>query len=131
MIEPDDILEKLPKRTPVWAVGAVTIIISLVVSISAVYVLAKGEFQQYLTAHFTEKQKILELHTKEFEQESLTSRKAFDTVLGLIQVNSEQITGLSVSNAKLSDRITALEKELASKVVDLKACEESLRVCKR
>lgn len=130
-LDPDALLEKIPKRTPVWAVGVISIIVSLSVSFCAVYVLAKGEFQQYLTANFAEVHRKGEISAKEFELESITTSKAFDTVLGLIKVNSEQITSLTIANTKLSERVSALEKELETTHLELKTCEESLRNCKR
>ena len=131
MIEPEDVLEKLPKRTPVWAIGVVSIIVSLSVSLGAVYLLSKGEFQQYLTAHFTAAERMNAYEAKESDRRATVENKAFDTVLGLIQVNSNQITELTVANNRLTERVSALERELARANTDLAKCEESLRSTKR
>ena len=131
MIEPEALLEKIPKRTPVWAVGVISIIVSLSVSFGAVYILSKGEFQQYLTSHFAATERIAVYEAKETERRALVEGKAFDTVLGLIQVNSTQITELTIANNRLAERVTTLERDLNKATTDLQRCEESLRHCKR
>lgn len=130
-LDPEVLLEKIPKRTPVWAVGIISIIVSLSVSFGAVYILSKGEFQQYLTSHFAATERMAVYEAKESERRAATEGKAFDTVLGLIQVNSTQITELTIANNRLGERITILERDLAKVNSDLQRCEESLRKCAR
>ena len=131
MIEPEALFDKLPKRTPMWAIGVISIIVSLSVSFGAVYILSKGEFQQYLTAHFTAEEQRAAYESKDTERKAAVESKAFDTVLGLIQVNSTQITELTIANNKLAERVTSLEKDLNKATLDLHKCEEILRECKR
>jgi len=130
MIDPEVLLEKLPKRTPLWAVGAVTLIVSLVVSFAGVYILVKGEFQQYLTYEFQSRERDAATLTAEVDRQGIVEKKAFDTVLELIQINSKQITELTISNNRLTERVTGLEKDLDSVSRDLRKCEESLKSIK-
>jgi len=130
MIDPEVLLERLPKRTPLWAVGAVTLIVSLVVSFAGVYILVKGEFQQYLTYEFQSMERDAATLTAEVDRQGIVEKKAFDTVLELIQINSKQITELTISNNRLAERVTGLEKDLDSVSRDLRKCEESLKSIK-
>lgn len=129
-LDTDVIMAKLPKKTPAWAVGVVAIIVSLVTSFSAFYLLSKDDIRTYVGNYQSEKIR---------EEIGLESRytMTLNTVLSLVDTNTKQITSLSAAlavaqheNASLADRVSQLEKNLAISAVDLKNCEAKLVVCK-
>jgi len=124
---PDKLLAKLPKQTPVWAIGIVSVIVGASVSLGFLYFTAKSEVEKVVDAHLANSSKKIQA-----ENEALSS------VLDLVRVNSEQITSLSSAlfraqeeNADLTRRVTAIEKELAASKNELSECKLALKSCKK
>lgn len=114
MSEAENLLKKLPPRTPLWAVGVVTIIVSAAVSLGVLYTVGRGEIKDYMSNSF-----------------SITSRRldaentACNSILGLVQTGAQQVTELMQQNGKLNERITNLERDLVDTKVKLDDCRKS------
>lgn len=123
----DEVLKKLPKQTPLWAVGLVTIIVATSISGVVFYTAVKAEIRQYLTSSSQLAQ------TKTVSESSLSA-----SMLKLIEGNSTSIVQLSSSLAKeqevgshTRERVATLEKELAVALEKLKNCETELGAKKK
>ena len=136
MPDPEDILKKMPKQTPLWAVGLVTIIVGITVSISSFYLLSRSEIQEYLKSSISLKQMAAEsdkaTQAIKISNESATT----SSILNLVTENSKQITVLSdtlnkaqESNFKLTERVAAVEKDLAVSLEKLDKCQVDLKGC--
>ena len=129
--DPSGILGQLPKKTPVWAVGIVSILVSLSTCVVAIYFVGQDEIKQFLEWS--------EQHHESKDTKLLTEyTDTLKTVLSLVDTNSAQITELSKTlgaaqqqNAILSDRVAALEKFLQLANGNLELCEAKLKSCKR
>ena len=126
---PVDVLEHLPKKTPIWAVGLVTVIVSLATSFVGVYIFIKDEVSRYTTS-------AQEIHKIEATTKAKSHELTLDAVVSLVQTNSVQIVELSKAlgntqheNAALADRITSLEKTVAALRGTLEECEYKLKKC--
>lgn len=124
-----EILEKMPKKTPAWALGITTIIVSTLVSVSSFYILSKDEVKQMI--NWSQKH-----HDNQFDMESKSYTDTLSSVLNLVRSNSEQIVQLSQSlgatqqqNIVLTDRVLQLEKKIDTVTGSLKECEDQLRAC--
>jgi len=124
-----EILDKLPKKTPAWAVGVTTVVVSTVVSLSAFYVVSKEEVKQALG--WAEKH-----HEAQFTQDSKVYNDTLSSVLNLVRSNSEQIVQLSNAlgatqqqNISLTDKVIQLEKRIDAVTGTLKECESKLKLC--
>lgn len=122
-----DLLDKLSKRTPQWAVGVVSILVAISATFVAVYSTSKDEIVQAIAV----KEKV---STKEYEERD----RIVGTILELVNVNSNQITNLSVAlqktqeqNIVLTNRISVIELELSKSNTNLKVCETELAKCKK
>lgn len=123
---PEDILAKLPKKTPVWAIGLVSLVVSLTVSFVVLYVTARPEVQQYLSSA-QEDRKV----------KTNAELATVASILDLVKTSALQIANMSAAlnsaqeqNFRLSERVAAIEKELASTQGSLTLCEDKLRHCK-
>ena len=127
---PQDILDKLPKRTPLWAVGLVSSIVSLAVSFVVVYPFIKGEVQQYMasSANIEEKRVEAEVGKDKADRETLKE------VLKMVNINMTQLTSLATAlsieqqnSMKLIDRVSVVERELAVTRAGLESCMQKLK----
>lgn len=123
--KPEDILEKLPKKTPVWAVGGVSLVVSLTVSFVVLYVTARPEVQQFLTSSQEERR-----------VKTNAELATIASILDLVKTSSLQIANMSAAlnsaqeqNFRLSERVATIEKDLALTQGSLSVCEAKLRTC--
>lgn len=124
-----EILEKMPKKTPAWALGITTVIVSTLVSVSSFYILSEDEVKQVI--NWSQKH-----HDNQFDVESKSYTDTLSSVLNLVRSNSEQIVQLSQAlgatqqqNIVLTDRVLQLEKKIDTVTGSLKECEDQLRAC--
>lgn len=124
-----EIFDKIPKKTPAWALGITTVIVSTLVSISAFYMLSKDEVKQVIGWS-------QQHHNAAFDLESKSYTDTLSSVLDLVRSNSDQIVQLSKAlgatqqqNVILTDRVVTLERKVEASDGLLKACEESLKTC--
>jgi hypothetical protein len=115
----------LPKSTPVWAVGIVSIIVSVAISFAIVYTLGRTEVRQYLEGQ-------ADLNHKAIEIEG----KAVSSIIQLVTNNSNQVTELSIAlnqtqrqNSQLTERVSQLEKDFAVSRARVELCESNLEKC--
>jgi len=125
-MEPKDILKQLPRSTPAWAIGLVSILVSAVVSFGAVYVIVRPEVQKHLEETY-----------KVSDRKATTESTVISSMLDLVRSYSDQISSLSLAvtkaqdnNTKLAERVTAIEKELAETRFSLVDCQDKLRLRK-
>lgn len=126
---PADMLEKMPKKTPSWAVGMSVVFIAIATSLISMYVVSRTEVVRLLDSK-------IESH-EEIQQAGIQERdKMISSILNLVSDNSSQITGLTKAlletqqaNNELSQRVARIEKELASSRVLLDSCETKLKKC--
>lgn len=118
-------LSETTKRSPAWAIGLVSIVISVALSFIGIYTIARSEVQQYLQGS----QKIQETQFS-------AQNEIYKAVIGIVNNNSNQITTLSSAlqttqeqNKSLGERVAAIEKDLNISQVTLKDCQEALTVC--
>lgn len=129
--QPVEVLERIPKRTPVWAVGIISVVVTLTASIGIIYPVMKDELKEYLRTNAALSEKRMALTSEEWTRVSELDTKSLDTVLQMVRVHSEQITNLTILNNKLSERVAELEKEVVKTKADLAVCTEALSACKR
>lgn len=122
MIKINDLLGALPKNTPVWAIGFVTILVAAAVSLTLVYVAIRPELKQVVTG----------MSDREARADNLAS-ETVSSIIGLIKVNEEQLVVLSQSlqvaqenNQRLNDRVSVLERDLAVSRTRLEDCRKEL-----
>lgn len=125
-LEPQDVLQKLPKNTPLWAVGIVCVLVSSAVCLGGFFVIARPEVQTYIAESF-------KLQGTRAGVEKDTTNKLFE----LVTTNTNQITALSIAlsnaqenNFKLTERVANIEKEQAVTKAQLEECEKSLNAKK-
>lgn len=116
--KPEEILGKLPKTTPAWAVGTVSVIVAFATSLGAVYLVGKSEVEKWV-----------ETSAKSAETKAQQEGQTFQVVLSLIRDNSQQITNLSSANLKLAERVSVIELELAGTKRSLSECQSALTKC--
>jgi hypothetical protein len=128
-MDPEVILEKLPKKTPVWAVGIVTVLVSVVVSISSVYVLTRDDIRQRIL--WSEKSQ-----DSKAEAQNSQDSKALDGVLAIVSTNMEHLAEVNkalgvaqIQSSSLSVRVSDLESAVNRLKGSLTACEDSLKIC--
>lgn len=115
-----DLLSKLPKNTPVWAAGIVSLIVALTVSFSVVYSYARPEIKDYMGNVFSLKGKTLD-----------AENSVINSILQIAASNTKQITILSETNQALTNRVALIERDLDSTKMRLTLCEKSLNSCKK
>lgn len=126
MSGPEDVLGKIPKNTPPWAVGVVSIIVAVGIVFGVLYMTGRSEIQAYTASSI-----------KRSEVNSDLERSVTSSILKLVQDNSAQITQLSgallktqFENSELTQRVNAIEKDLALSNERMTACEAKLAKCK-
>lgn len=104
------ILKDLPAKTPTWAVGFISVIVAVSVSLVTFYTTARSEVQTYL--------KEREVRVKD---ETTLNQKMVESVLNLVQANNQQISTLSASlyaaeraNEKNTDEIRQIRDKLGN-----------------
>jgi len=125
----DNILDKVPKKTPGWAIGVVTIIVAVVASIVTVYVTAGDPIKQAIL--WAEAN-----HEKGDDFRFKLAQDAEQHIMQILQRKSEQILELSKAvattqqnNFVLLQRVTILEKDVAGLKSNLSDCENKLKDC--
>lgn len=113
---------KIPKTTPLWAIGVTSVLVAIGACFVTIYVTARPEITQYVA----DSRKASE---KKADMESIMLNR----VLDLVTSNTNQITVLSQSitsaqdmNVRLTERINVIEKELAVVKALLSKCELDL-----
>jgi hypothetical protein len=86
MPETGTILKELPSRTPTWAVGLVSIIVSFSAALVLFYTTVRSEVQTVL--------KNQEITT---QGEININQRMIDSILSLVNSNNQQISNLSAS----------------------------------
>jgi len=126
MAGPEDVLGKIPKNTPPWAVGVVSIVVAVGIVFGVLYMTGRSEIQAYTASSL-----------KRSEASADVERSVTSSILKLIQDNSTQLTQLSgallktqYENSELTQRVSAIEKELAVSNERMTACEAKLAKCK-
>lgn len=128
-IQSYEVLEKLPAKTPKWALGAVAIIVSLATSFVTIYMVSQDEIQSYLGWRQAREESSEHAAVLQYE----TTLK---TVLDMVAATQQQVRDVSTKlgetqreNAILTERVAALEKTLETARVSLTICEDKLRIC--
>jgi len=118
-----DILDKLPKNTPTWAVGLGVLMFIAASSFGAIYVVTKGEIQ-----------KLIEVQSNKDTRSSDIESNTIGSILSMYKGQSEQITVLSggifeaqKQNNMLATRVTDLEKDLKTATIGLSECAVRLK----
>jgi len=125
----EDILDKVPKKTPPWAVGIVTIIITVATSLITIYVLSRDDVHQVIGWAQTYQQ-------EKTAQDHETYSSTLNRILSLVDTNSTQIVELSKSlgltqqqNIVLTARVEELERKASLIAQELKICETARDKC--
>ena len=126
MPNPEDMLTKIPKNTPPWAVGIVSVVVSVGMVFICLYLTSRTEIQAFANSSI-----------KKGEVEADLERAATTSMINLVHENSEQITQLSGvlfktqnENIELTRRVASIERDLAVASERMTACEERLAKCK-
>lgn len=121
----EEILKKLPKQTPGWAVGVISVIVSVSVSVGAMYTLARPEVTSYMNARFSSEAKAQE-----------NQRSVLDSMLSLVHTNQIQLTDLSSALRtteqkayELSNKVNDLEREVTSVTSNWRECQSIVKSC--
>lgn len=127
----EEVLNHIPKRTPTWALGVVTVVVAITTSLVTMWVFSKDEIRQHIT--WTENYR-----TEEATDENSKEEKALDSVLVIVRNNMEQITELNKALVlaqsqvhELMTRVDLLENALSRIKGSLSNCEESLKNCEK
>ena len=120
---PDELLDKLPKKTPKWAVGIVAVLVTISTSFLALYIFAKEDIHQTI-------QWAQEIQTARLSTEAKDYSDTLGRVLVLLDINSNQIIELSKAlsiaqqqNQFLGQRVDNLEQKVDKLTKDLNICE--------
>lgn len=120
--EPTNPVIRIPKNTPIWAVGLIAVGVAVTTCLVTLYTFVRPEVQGYLTHNY----KLAD--AKQDIQDSTV-----DSILSLVTENSKQITVLSsalntaqTQNITLSDRVSANETKLAELKQRLTDCQDLL-----
>ncbi len=116
----EDVLNKIPKNTPVWAVGLVTTLVCLVVCAAAFYVVIRPELIESMKVEAAAR-----THTQGLE----TNNQQF--LMNLITNLTKQVTDLTIRVSALERDNTALEAAKAALDAKVFDCENKLKSCKR
>lgn len=126
---PDELLDKLPKKTPKWAVGVVTILVAISTSCLAMYIFAKEDVQQ-----------VIQWAETSYDTKATIEAKNYSDTLGrvftLLDINSTQIIELSKmlgvtqqQNHMLNLRVDDMERRIEAVTKELKSCETARDNC--
>lgn len=129
MPSPEELLEKLPKKTPVWAIGTTTIVVALFTCLITLYVVAKEDISKSIVWAQTS-------YDKQIAADDTNDAKTIDSVLAIVSTNMNSIAevhkalGVSqVQAAALAVRVSDLEAAVNRLKGSLSVCEESLKKC--
>ena len=117
---PEKVLEKLPKTTPIWAVGIVSVIVSLAVSFVVAYPIARPELSAYLKAR-----------DDQYRQELSIKSESLASVLSLVGDNSRQITLLSEALQRVERRAEDLQRKVQTLETDLNSERQEVVRCQQ
>lgn len=126
----EKVLDKIPKHTPAWAVGITVVIVAIATSLITMYIAAHDDIATTVRAGNAR----LDAQTAGNVQ---SARDSLQAVLGLIQVNSQQIVELSKAlgstqeqNLRLTNRVSSLEESVVVLKNNLGSCQSELEACK-
>lgn len=124
---PSEVLKKLPKNTPPWAVGLVSLVVAVAVCLIGIFVFARPEIKS-----------LMDQSAKAQADRTELQRDSMDFLFDLTKTNTKQISELSGSllkaqdsNIRLSERVASMEKEVAETNASLKGCQDALKKCKK
>ena len=129
MADPEQLLEKLPKKTPVWAIGITVVLVATVTSLVTIYVVAKEDISKSITwsQSFKDKQALAD---------STNEAKTIESVLSIVSTNMKALaevhTALGVAQSQansLAVRVSDLEAAVNRLKGSLSTCEQSLKTC--
>lgn len=136
----DRLLDHIPKKTPIWAIGVVTILACVVTSAIIFGIVFREDIKE--TLNWAEKHHVDTdiIDFQIYEKEVAVKNKHYDDVLtailGLVTTNSSNIVEVSKQvgltqqqNIILTDRVTTLEKEVSLLRSNLQECEIKLTSC--
>lgn len=107
------VLSELPPRTPIWAIGLVTIIVAFTFGVITIYASIRNEVQDVI------KEKSLATTGSLDIQKSMTT-----SILGLVSSQGDQIV-------MLSQQLKIAEVDIAQLKDDLGTCKDKLKSCKK
>lgn len=116
--KPSTILKTLPKNTPSWAVGLVSIILSFGSLIIVLYMTVRPEVLTSINESYK-----AEALREEHEQNNFTK------VLDLVSAQAQQIAVLSEDSLKLRSQVIEIKNQLSLSQSEYKQCLKSLEIC--
>jgi hypothetical protein len=129
MTEPGELLNKIPKKTPVWAVGIVTVIVAVVTSLVTLYIVAKEDISKSIVWAQAS-------HDAQVKADDIHAVSTIEGVLKIVNVNMQALAELNkalgvaqVQAASLSVRVSDLERAVDRLSASLTNCENSLASC--
>lgn len=125
MGKPEDLLEKIPKGTPIWAIGVTTVLVAITVSLVTVYIVLRPEVQSMLKNKY-------EMSLKEAEVE----KSAVQTIMNMVKVNvtmlsqqTEMLKNEQHRSNELEKRVKDIENKLEHTDHLLGECRSKLKLC--
>lgn len=118
-MKPEEVLQKLPKHTPVWAIGITSVVVSFAVCLASMYLVVRPEVQDYLKEGYKAEE-------KKFENE----HNLASSILGIVKANSEQISTLSIALADAQEQNIALTARVSMIEKALEDCQGKLKIKK-
>lgn len=129
MPELETILEKVPKKTPVWAVGIVTVLVSVATCLVTIYIVAKEDISKTLAWSQAS-------YDARIKADDTNDARTIDGVLAIVSENMRTVSeinkvlGMSQLEASsLSARVGDLEKAVDRLKSSLSSCEVNLASC--
>jgi len=129
MPEPSDLLEKLPKKTPVWAVGVTTVLIALVTCLVTIYVIGKEDISKSIIWAQTS-------HDAQVRADDTNDAKTIEGILKIVSTNMTTLAEINkalgtaqMQASNLAIRFTDLEKVVEKLRSSLTSCESNLKTC--
>lgn len=123
------VLEHLPKKTPIWAIGITTVIVAVTSCLVTIYFVAKDDIHSTLTWGQTQAE-------KKFTAEHVQQEKALDSVLAVVNQNMVQLGELNkalaveqVQASNLEIRVAELENAVNRLKTNLSECQSNLKTC--
>ncbi len=113
-----DLLNRLPKHTPPWAVGLVTIIVAVSMFFTGAYLVARPEIQSVVSGS-----------VKASEQKVKDDSNALHEVLSMMHVNMKQISDLTEALFRAQEENSLLQKRVSALEVDVRQTKLSLADC--
>lgn len=129
MTDPGEILNKIPKKTPAWAVGLVTVVVAVVTSLVTIYIAAKEDISKSLAWSQAS-------HDAQVAADDIHAVSTIEGVLKIVNVNMQALAEINkalgvsqVQAASLAVRVADLERAVDRLTVSLTNCESSLASC--